>query len=526
MKLNTIAPLFWNRKWVISLTIGILLGLSWPPLPFPFLVFPAFILLFRLIDLCATAREAAYWSYPALVIWNIITTYWLVMATVAGGIAAILANAAVMTVPIMLQHRVQKKLDKTWLIVILQAAFWVSYEYLHHQWDLAWPWLALGNAWANVPELVQYISVTGYLGISAWVLLVSALAYQAWHTGRNNMGLAAAAVGALLPILSLVQLQSVQNEGHQKLDAVVVQPNFDSYQNYGGLNSPAAALTLLTDLTDSVRTENTRMVVWPENGLYPYVSSAATGNSFANRLKPRLKQQAQQWNATIISGTTYFEYFRNDSTPRLPNPGGNRPYLAYNSALGFYPDSTMEVYRKFNLVPIVERIPFVHFLDAADLFGLVDWARIQGYGKGYDDDRFRVGTTSTPALVCYDSVFPGWVREFVTDGAGLITIITNDGWWGNTGGHSQHFAYARLRALEFRRWVVRSANNGISGIIAPDGSVKVETDYWTRTAFRYRVPVKTEMTFYARHGDWLPLLMLILSATGIGWLIITSYLRK
>ncbi len=102
------------------------------------------------------------------------------------------------------------------------------------------------------------------------------------------------------------------------------------------------------------------------------------------------------------------------------------------------------------------------------------------------------------------------------NGAGYLTIITNDGWWGNTSGHEQHFAYARLRAIEFDRWIVRSANNGISGIIAPDGSVKVETPYWKTTAFNYDVPVLTSQTFYTRFGDWLPYLMIALSIFGIG----------
>ncbi len=139
----------WNTKWLLTLSAGILLGLSYPPVPLPFLIFPGFLLIFRIIDLSASAREAAYWTYPAFVIWNLMTTYWLMMATLAGGVAAILANAAVMTIPVMLQYLFQKQKWKAWLIAFSQTAVWISYEFLHHQWDLAWPWLTLGNAWAN-----------------------------------------------------------------------------------------------------------------------------------------------------------------------------------------------------------------------------------------------------------------------------------------------------------------------------------------------------------------------------------------
>lgn len=513
---------FWSNKWALTLSTGVLLGLSWPPLPLPFLVFPAFFFLFRLVDLCDSAREAALWSYPAFVIWNIITTYWLVMATVAGGIAAILANAAVMTVPFLGIYLAQKHLTKSWLIGLIQTSFWISYEYLHHHWDLAWPWLSIGNAWSNIPELVQYISATGYLGISFWVVLTSAIAYQGAKRTSRKLGFITIAAALLFPLVSLLQLPWLNTESDESLEVVVVQPNFDSYLDYGGFASARQSLELMMHLTDSAGTDNTKLAIWPENGLYPNVASREVNNPATNSIKPVLKAKSRNSNSTIIAGTRYYEYFPQDSAPPLSRYSGDTPYLTYNAALAFQPDSTMEIYRKYNLVPIVERVPFVHFLDAIDVGDWVDWRNNQGFGKGYEPDQFQVLSTKTPALICYDSVFPSWVREFVTRGAGFITVITNDGWWGDTSGHEQHFAYARLRAIEFRRWVVRSANNGISGIIAPDGSIQVETDYWTRTAFRYQVPIMHQQTIYAKFGDWLPISMLIISGLGIGLI----YYRK
>lgn len=521
--MNSLTDIFWHRKWVISLTAGILLGLAFPPFPFPFLLFPALVLLFRLIDLSETAREAAYHSYPALVIWNLITTYWLMLATVAAGIAAILANAAVMTLPVMLQHQAQKKLNNIWVIALLQTAFWVSYEYLHHHWDLAWPWLALGNAWANVPELVQYISATGYLGISFWVVLVSSLAYQAIKESYKTVIYAAAALAVLFPAISLVQLSMLDLESRSTVKTVVVQPNFDSYHTYGGYDTAQQAMQSLLALSDSARTEETQLIVWPENGIHPALANRQITDRDANSIKALLINRSSEWGVPIIGGATYFEYYTPEQTPLLPQGSADSPWLYFNSALAFYPDGSLQVYRKHNLVPIVERMPFVHFLDAIDVLDWVNWKTLQGYGKGNGAEPFPVAHTQTPALVCYDSVFPGWIRAFINNDAGFITIITNDGWWGNTSGHSQHFAYARLRALEFRRWVVRSANNGISGIIAADGGVKVETGYWERTAFTYDVPVITEQTLYARLGDWLPIGLLVLSAGGMVLMLFKRY---
>ena len=507
---------FWNNSWTLSITAGILLGLSYPPIPLPFLVFLAFFLIFRIIDLSDSAREAAYKVYPAFLIWNIITTYWLVMATIAGGVAAILANAAVMTLPVMFQHKVQHSKMSGWLIALLQTAFWLSYEYLHHLWDLAWPWLVVGNAWANVPSLVQYISVTGYWGISFWVILTTALAYQYLQKPRQSTKVALICILLLFPAWSIsISFLGSETDHEQTHEAVVVQPNFDSYKPNGGFNSAQQANNHLLSLTDSVITENTQLIVWPENAVQNKIFNIEGYRGFSDRTKNRLKNYAQKHDATLITGATFFEFYR-DSIPALTYKNKRGAYLPFNAALGFYPDKPMEAYRKHNLVPIVERIPFVHFLNAVDVFGWVNWNQIQGYGKGYHPDQFSVNGTATPALICYDSVFPNWILNYVRNGAGYLTIITNDGWWGNTSGHEQHFAYARLRAIEFDRWIVRSANNGISGIITPDGSVKVETPYWKTTAFTYDVPVLTSKTLYTRFGDWLPYLMMALSIVGIG----------
>lgn len=510
---------FWNHKWFLSIAAGLLLGMSFPPFPFPFLQFPALIFIFRLISLCQTAKELAYYIYPGFLIWNLIVSYWLMMASLAAGIAAILANAVLMAIVAMLQYTAQKKCSYGWLTALLQTSFWVSFEYLHHHWDLSWPWLTLANGWANWPALIQYISITGFWGVSFWVILSSALFFQAMHLRKRTLKIAALTVLIIFPAFSLIQLPGVTTQSDNSVNVVVAQPNFDSYKPFGGLGSSQKALDLLFSLSNSVRTAQTDLVLWPENGIHPNLSNISTNDAAATLSKSKLINKAQRWQTTIVGGTGFFEFYKTANPPPLPMYSNGRPYLVFNAALGFYPNGHTEVYRKHNLVPVVERFPFVHFFDTIDIFGWVNWSAIQNFGQGYKADQFRVNSTRTPALICYDSVYPGWVRNFILNGAGFISIITNDGWWGDTSGHWQHFSYARLRAIEFHRWVVRSANNGISGIIAPDGSVKKQTDYWTRTAFRYKVPVFTDLTWYARLGDWLPALLLILSLGGLIYFI-------
>jgi apolipoprotein N-acyltransferase len=510
---------FWGNKWWLSIAAGVLLGISFPPVPLPFLEFPAVIFILRIIDLSETAKQAATYSYPGFFIWNIIVSYWMMMATVAGGVAAIIANSLLMSLVVMLLFKAQEKLGNGWLVALLQTAFWVSFEYLHFHWPLSWPWLSLGNGWANATWIIQYISGTGFLGISFWVMLSSTLWYQVIRRKQLQYKIGATVITLALPIISLLMLPFISTQPENKIQVAAVQPNFNTFKPNGGYSSPLKANDHLLNLSDSIRTSDTRLILWPESGIYPYISNSAVPNGREQEVKNHLKEAASKWNTIIIGGTEYFNYFTNDSLPPLPRHDNGVPYLTYNAAVAFYPNGNMKVYRKHNLVPVIERMPFVQAFNKIDVFNWINWASIQQFGEGQKPTLFTDENEKFPVLICYDSIYPGWIRHFIQNGAGFITVITDDGWWGNSSGHIQHFDFDRLRAIEFRRWVVQDSNNGTSGVIAPDGSVIKRTSFGIQTAFRFDVPVLHQKTFYTRHGDWLPVSLLGISLAGIVLLI-------
>ena len=82
-------------------------------------------------------------------------------------------------------------------------------------------------------------------------------------------------------------------------------------------------------------------------------------------------------------------------------------------------------------------------------------------------------------IICYESIYGEFVAKQANQGADFLCILTNDGWWGDSPGHAQHFSFAKLRAIENRKWVARSANTGISGFIDEKGNVIQKTSYWT-----------------------------------------------
>jgi apolipoprotein N-acyltransferase len=112
----------------------------------------------------------------------------------------------------------------------------------------------------------------------------------------------------------------------------------------------------------------------------------------------------------------------------------------------------------------------------------------------------RVGVAPT---ICYESIYGDHVAAHVRNGANLIVIMTNDGWWGNTPGHVQHLLYAKLRAVETRRDVARSANTGISCFINQRGDMRQESAWWVKATIRGTVRTREDLTFYVRHGDYL-----------------------
>jgi apolipoprotein N-acyltransferase len=121
---------------------------------------------------------------------------------------------------------------------------------------------------------------------------------------------------------------------------------------------------------------------------------------------------------------------------------------------------------------------------------------------------------SIAPIICYESIYGDFVRRQVQQGAQVLCILTNDGWWGDTPGYKQHFSFARLRAIETRRWVLRSANTGSSGSIDPSGKVIKKTPYWVKSAFTQQVQLRSGQTFYTKYGDWL-------AGISVSWILLS-----
>jgi apolipoprotein N-acyltransferase len=208
----------------------------------------------------------------------------------------------------------------------------------------------------------------------------------------------------------------------------------------------------------------------------------------------------------LVGGSTFYQLGHGEKPARwarkFTDTGGF--YYAYNAAIMLNSRDSLQLYHKSKLTPGVEILPsFKGFkwLEnyAIDLGGTVGSLGMDVQRKVYT----TVGSVRVAPVICYESIFGEFFSEFVRNGAEVMIIITNDGWWGNTAGHRQHYSFAHLRAIETRRSIARSANTGISAFIDQRGDEHQRTGYWVPAVIKGTVNANDRVTFYARHGDYL-----------------------
>ena len=499
---------------LLSLLSGVLLWAAWPGSPLTPLIFFAWIPLLVLADTPIKKRTFWLYSYFTMLVWNVGTTWWIWNATDVGSVAAWLVNSLLMTIPWLGYLAVKTKLNRVQSLIAL-VAFWMSFEFLHLQdWGLSWPWLTLGNVFAMHPEMVKWYQFTGTAGGSLLVWAINILIYLHLKNERKNYWYPASAIFILILATSFrfwcPEKNSTNN--NSTLHTVVVQPNVNPYEKVTPGTSEAQ-LEKLIKLSEDKIDDSTNLLVWPETALYsPYgynesrLLTEETLPPLWNMLKrhPQLKLFTGVESYNITSEATAYS-----------RKIGDYNIESYNGSVLLNQNGTISRYHKSMLVPGVETLPwFLNFMSAwFDKFG----GATAGYAKQTertvvtDNDKIKIA----PAI-CYESIYGGFMRKFVKNGANVICVITNDGWWKNTPGHIQHFNYARLRAIENNCWVIRSANTGISAFINPNGQAYSPQPYGEMAVIKMDIPIQNqELTFYSKYGDWLSYLMLVLTATFI-----------
>ena len=384
---------------------------------------------------------------------------------------------------------------------------WLSFEYLHFNWDLSWPWLALGNGFAAYPSLVQWYEYTGVLGGSLWVLMANVLAYRAWNI-RQFVGLA---LWILLP-MGVSFLVKPKLSKTENVNVVVVQPNIDPYgEKFGGLTADEQLEKLLILANEKVDS-TTDYLIGPETALTDgFWENNLEQSSLIKRLQNYLQEYPQL--KIIVGASTYKRFKENEelSATIRYDTLANIYYDAYNTALQL--DTTgVQLYHKSKLVPGVEMIPFAPILKHFKWLSINLGGVVGSLGSQSKRTVFRSEQGQVAPIICYESIYGEYVLDYVRAGADLLTIITNDGWWKDTPGYRQHLAYASLRAIETRRAIARSANTGTSAFVDVLGNIFQPTSWWQPAVIQQELPLHQGITFYTIYGNYIGRLAAFVSA--------------
>ena len=538
---------FFMKYIILSLLSAILLSISWPTYGIPFFIFFALVPLLILehdITKFSSIKNKGWaifgLTYLCFIIWNIVTTGWLYGAKNPDGTNSLFA----VVVPVMLNslfyslvfqcYHWYKKAQGTYFGLVFFVAIWMVFEKFHLSWELTWPWLNLGNAFADYPKFIQWYDTLGSTGGSFWILIVNVYAFytlRIWEAGRKQKSLIINSAVLIcfigLPmIISLVKYENFNEKPIGSVNVLMLQPELNPYTEKYSKDS----LTILNDLLTLAETSSKGQIDYylgPETSLPGFGSISETGfeqSELLNKVKEFLVKHPKSVFATGISS---HKFYKNESEKTATSYQTSQGIFvdSYNSAVQIIPNQKVEVYHKGKLVPGVEIFPYVNVLkpllgDAMlNLGGTVASLGIDKERKVFSNS-FNKGKIAP--IICYESIYGEFTGEYVKKGANFLGIMTNDSWWGVTQGHQQLMAYARMRAIETRLEIARSANSGISAHINARGDVVSDTFYGDKTTLFAKVNLYNKITFYTKAGDLLSRICIFV----LGFLLFYNWIKK
>jgi apolipoprotein N-acyltransferase len=534
---------FSKSPYGLAVLSAVLLWLSWPPLPYTgVILLVAFMPLLWGIekvirsDTSKKGKKIFLVSGVTAILWNTSCIYWVynsiseVMPVYAAipismipfGLAALLMALAFRA------YYELRKYTSIYISLVGFAGCWIAYEYLHQSWDLAFPWMTLGNGFASTIDLIQWYEFTGVYGGTVWILLINALGFLVFLAKKDGLtkevkrNLSIALDFCLfVPVLVSLYIFNTYEEKVNPSEVVVVQPNIEPYAKFGTI-PPEAQIDQLIELSESVALPNTEFIIWPETAIahsFGYDEDTFRSHPVFYKLQNFLTNYK---NASLVSGIESFKIYQEPLTLTAREWDGVF-YDHFNAVVLTENSAELQFYHKSKLVPGVEKLPFGTALSFMKPLFKAFGGTTGGYGSQDEPSvLYAQSGIGVAPVICYESIWGNYVGKYVQQGAQFISIVTNDGWWGNTSGKDQHFDYARLRAVETRRWVARAANTGISGFINQRGDVIQKTEWWVPAAQRQEINLNEELTFYVRHGDYIAYLFILI---GIAALIFVLFRR-
>ncbi|MEL4307787.1 apolipoprotein N-acyltransferase [Joostella sp. CR20] len=506
-----------KKNILLAILSGLLLALAWPTYGVALLAFVGFVPLLlaekniRTSTYKRKGTKVFFTAYLTFIIWNSITTWWIWYSTPFGMFFALAVNSLLMTIVFWLYHFVAKRLPAKVHIIFLPA-IWMAFEKFHLNWDFSWPWLNLGNVFSEYTTWIQWYEYTGVFGGALWIWIVNIGIFKAIENYQATQNrkvltkrLASHVLLIAIPIICSLFILKNYEESTEKVSVTLLQPNIDPYSEKYDISNVQMAKNLV-ELAKTNITPTTNYVIAPETAL----ARGTSINKFDNTTEKMVLQQfvSQFPNMQFITGVDFYRHYPQQDKPSVTANyyGQNGWFDFYNAAVQISKKDPSQTYIKSKLVVGVENFPFKSILEPLlgdvmlDLGGTVAMRATQKERSVFTsyDKQVKVAP-----IICYESIYGEFVTQYVEKGANFLAIITNDAWWDNTQGHQQHLSYARLRAIETRKSVARSANTGISAFINEKGEITQTLAYNAKGALAGNVSINNKKTFYVTYGDFI-----------------------
>ena len=540
--LKKFSPGFSREEILSGAVSGVMLGFAFPPFPFSYFLFAALVPYLLIVYKKESLSEINKFTYFTFFIFSLITLYWVSSwmpnadpFLIASGIALIFFNPIVFLIPSTLFYFVKKNFGTT-LSLYFYPFFFVSYEYLYSVTEFRFPWLTLGNGLAYFNSYIQIADIIGVYGLSLLVLFVNVtlakliIDYRSKSKfGKVKIFFIASLI--VLPILyGTVKLNLPSGKG-KTIKVGLIQPNFNPWKKWE-VGSAEKQLNIYLELSRQALKKGAELLIWPETALPVYLLSGSYPG-----LVNKIRGFVDSTNVSLITGMPHVKIFKNKkSAPQDAQKSkyGNYYYASYNAVLAFQPGTgKVQEYGKIKLVPFGEKVPYVEYFPF--IGKIIKWnVGISSWSVGRDTTVFKLKVNEnggaleihTAPIICIESIYSDFVAQFVKRGAELITVVTNDSWYGNSSGPYQHEAISILRAIENRRFVVRAANGGISCIINPFGKILTSSKMYERTVIVGEVALLKNKTFFTEHPLIVQLFALFISLAFVILILFKKFLRR
>jgi apolipoprotein N-acyltransferase len=502
-----------RNRFLLSILSGMLMVFSFPFTgSIPFLGFISWIPLLLVENTILTRNyksgKVFIHAYLVFLIYNVGTTWWIYFASPGGAYFAYLLNSLLMSIAFYFYHLTRKRLNRKFSLVYL-LIIWIGFEHVHYHWELSWPWLTLGNIFSRNPELIQWYEFTGVMGGSIWLLIVNYFIYSLinrWQIGgkiavNKELTLILAILSLIaIPIVSSWIIYSRYTEQSNPVEVVVVQPNIDPYNEKFVSNVEEQVQSMLT-VAESKVTSKTKFVLFPETAISSSFDERKIDQiSSIKTIRQFIKEHPGIYVYTGASTYAFFKEMNSIASRKIPEIDEYIEF--YNTSIGI---DTMnsQIIHKSKLVLGVEKIPFSEWLPFLEELSINNGGTSGTLGKEKEPRTISAYSLKFAPVVCYESIYGEFIGNQVRNGAELVFIITNDGWWKDTPGYKQHNSFASLRAIETRRSVARSANTGISSFVNQRGDVLQVSKWWQEAGLVSTLNRNSKQTLYTSYGDIL-----------------------